>query len=72
MEAFDKAVPLHTLSSTNRWFAYHCNDAVVKDPDCYGGVSMFVPMEKYNACGWNEAFHKTSWYKATGWQATGW
>ena len=72
MEAFDKAVPLHTLSSTNRWFAYHCNDAVVKDPDCYGGVSMFVPMEKYNACGWNEAFHKTSWYKAVGWQETGW
>ena len=72
MEAFDTAVPLHTLTSTNTWFAVHCINGVVKDPDCYGGVSMFVPMEKYNACGWNEAFHKTSWYKATGWQDTGW
>lgn len=72
MEAFDKAVPLHTLSPTNTWFANHCTNAVVKDPDNYGGVSMFVPMEKYETCGWNEDFHKTSWYKATGWQATGW
>lgn len=72
MEAFDKAVPLRTLSSTNRWFAVHCNYSVVKDPDNYGGVSMFVPMKKYNACGWNEDFKKISWYEATGWQATGW
>ncbi|MBO4551365.1 MAG: hypothetical protein J5733_11600 [Bacteroidaceae bacterium] len=74
MECFDKAVPLHTLSSTNKWFAFHCNDlnSIVKDPECYGGVSMFVPMEKYATCGWNEDFRKTSWYKATGWAQTGW
>ena len=72
MEAFDKAVPLRTISSTNKWFANHCIPATVTDPDNYGGVSMFVPMTKYEDCGWNEDFKKTSWYKATGWQATGW
>lgn len=72
MSAFNKAVPLHTLTSTNTWFAIHCSNHVVKDPANYGGVSMFVPMEKYNACGWNEAFQQTSWYKAVGWQDTGW
>jgi hypothetical protein len=72
MELFDKAVPLYTLSYTNRWFAAYCTNPFVTDPDCYGGVSMFVPMGKYNVCGWNEDFKKTSWYKAVGWTETGW
>ena len=72
MSAFDKAVPLHTLSSTNTWFAIHCNNHVVKDPKNYGGVSMFVPLDKYDTYGWNTAFQKTSWYEALGWAETGW
>lgn len=74
MEAFDKAVPLRTLSVTNRWFARNCDRAIVTNPECYGGVSMFVPMAKYDTagCNWNTDFRNTSWYTATGWQATGW
>lgn len=76
MEAFDRAVPLYTISSTNTWFAIHCESSIafVKAPECYGGVSMFVPMNKYdiNACSWNKDFQNTSWYAATGWADTGW
>lgn len=79
MEVFDKAVPLYTISSSNAWFAIHCQNvigqnAIVIAPECYGGVSMFVPMNKYdfNACSWNKDFQKTSWYVATGWADTGW
>lgn len=71
-ELFYEAVPLRTFSSTLTWFANLCNDPRIKDPNCYGGVSMFVPMMKYNDYGWNEDFHKTSWYKAAGWDKTGW
>ena len=74
MEAFNQAVPvpLRTLSDSHRWFAQHCSKSIVLDPTCYGGVSMFVPMNAYNGFGWNEDFQKTSWYEATGWAATGW
>lgn len=72
MALFDKAVPLHTLSSTRTWNAVYCSTPRVKDPACYGGVSMFVPMEEYEFYGWNKEFQKTSWYAATGWQQTGW
>ena len=72
MEVFDQAVPLYTLSNTNTWYAKLCSDPRVADPECYGGVSMFVPMEKYKAYGWNKDFQKTSWYAATGWEHTGW
>ena len=72
MAAFDQAVPLRYLPETKQWYAQHCRYGVIWDPDCYGGVSMFVPMEKYSAYGWNEDFRKTSWYAATGWAETGW
>lgn len=72
MEYFDQAVPLYTLSSTNRWFANYCYHPEVEDPDCYGGVSMFVPLNLYNGYGWNEDFRNTSWYEAVGWEKTGW
>ena len=72
MELFDKAVPLHTLSSTGRWFANLCDHPIVWDPECYGGVSMFVPLNKYDEYGWNADFQKTSWYQAAGWEETGW
>ncbi len=42
------------------------------DPDHYSGLSMFVPLGKYEPYGWNEAFHQTSWYQAAGWSGTGW
>lgn len=72
MEVFNQAVPLYTLSSTNRWYAAFCSPSVVSDPTCYGGVSMFVPLNEYNSYGWNEDFKNTSWYKAAGWEQTGW
>ncbi len=76
---FDQAVPLYTVSDTHVWFAntispaYATNGvARLADPECYGGVSMFVPMSDYDSYGWNEDFQKTAWYAATGWSATGW
>ena len=74
MTTFNEAIPLHTLSSTNRWYARLCSWPIVQDPDCYGGVSMFVPMAIYDTYGygWNADFQKTSWYKAIGWDQTGW
>ncbi|MGN0233018.1 MAG: clostripain-related cysteine peptidase [Bacteroidaceae bacterium] len=44
----------------------------ITDAEHYSGLSMFVPQEKYEPYGWNEAFHNTSWYKAAGWLQTGW
>ena len=72
MELFDQAVPLYTHSSTNMWFANLCDYAYLKDPSCYGGVSMFVPLNKYDDYGWNQDFQQTSWYEALGWAETGW
>lgn len=72
MDAFEQAVPLHTLSSTQTWYAEYCDNPRVQNPECYGGVSMFVPMEKYETYGLNRDFQQTSWYQATGWQETGW
>ena len=72
MEIFDQAVPRRTLSNTRTWYANLCNDPTIKDPECYGGVSMFIPLNKYDAYGWNKDFQKTSWYAATGWERTGW
>ena len=70
---FEKAVPMHPLLST-QWYAANCSQTfpTVKLPEHYGGVSMFVPLDKYDACGWNEDFKNTSWYAATGWSVTGW
>ena len=72
MEVYNQAVPLYTLSNTLTWYANLCADSRIKDFECYGGVSMFIPLNKYDAYGWNEAFRKTSWYVATGWERTGW
>ena len=72
MELFEKAVPLRSLSENHKWFAQHCDKPVVADSECYGGVSMFVPLNKYDTYGWNADFQKTSWYEALGWAETGW
>ena len=73
MEYFDKAVPLRTHSYTNKWFSNGlCAHPFLEDPECYGGVSMFVPLNVYDDYGWNADFQKTSWYEAAGWARTGW
>ena len=72
MTLFDAAVPLHTLSSTASWYSHFCSHPYVDDTDCYGGVSMFVPMGRYDSYGWNEDFRRTSWYTACGWELAGW
>lgn len=72
MKLYDKAVPLRTVSSTKRWFANLCNHPTIWDVECYGGVSMFVPLNRYEEYGWNADFRKTSWYHAAGWEMTGW
>jgi hypothetical protein len=72
LEVFDQAVPLRTFSSTLTWFAVTSTVSRVYDPACYGGVSMFVPLSSYDVYGLNDKFRETSWYAATGWQATGW
>lgn len=78
LELYDKAVSKYK-SSTNAWFAFHCETTdgvktILADPEYYGGVSMFVPMIKYddNGCTWNQDFQQTSWYQALGWGLTGW
>lgn len=38
----------------------------------YGGMSMYVPAEKYDAQGWNDDFRHTDWYRDAGWALTGW
>ena len=72
MVLMDKAVPFRTLSDSHSWFANYCSYSTVRDPSCYSGVSMFVPMKSYDVYGWNEEFRNTSWYDATGWAVTGW
>lgn len=77
MEHYNQAVPLRIHSTPSydgqvRWYANFCTQSVILDPECYGGVSMFVPLTIYEGYGWNEDFQKTSWYKAAGWEATGW
>lgn len=49
----------------------HTNDYIT-DSEYYCCLSMYVPSVKYETYGWNEAFHKTSWYQAAGWSTTGW
>ena len=70
MKLFDRTVPLRTYTKT--WNAAYCHPPQVNDSTCYGGVSMFVPMEEYEFYGWNKEFQKTSWYAAMGWPETGW
>lgn len=67
-----QAIPWH--KATNSWTTIfrgskHCT---LTDPDHYSGLSMFVPQEKYEPYGWNEAFRQTSWYQAARWDRTGW
>ncbi len=42
------------------------------DKEHYGGLSWFVPAEKYDPQGWNNDFRETAWYFEAGWASTGW
>ena len=44
----------------------------MQDPEHYGGISMNIPNEKYDAKGWNAQFRLTPWYSMTSWEQTGW
>ena len=74
MELFDEAVPLRTHSTPDpydyygcpTWNAWWCTPARLKDPTCYGGVSMFIPLDVYDNCSLNEDFQRTSWCAAMG------
>ena len=48
---------------------FHCT---MQDPEHYGGISMNIPSEKYDAKGWNAQFRLTPWYSMTSWKQTGW
>lgn len=78
MELYDEAVPLYTYTDPPvgytypTWYAIFCDNPKLLTPRCYGGVSMFVPLNIYDGYGWNEDFRNTSWYKAAGWDKTGW
>lgn len=46
---------------------------ILTNPERYGGLSLFVPAEKYNTNGgWNDDFRHMAWYDAAGWAFTGW
>ena len=80
MELYNEAIPLYLHSdppndySLPSWYSIFCYPSYqkIQNPKCYGGVSMFVPLNVYNGYGWNQDFRKTSWYKAAGWDTTGW
>lgn len=42
--------------------------------DRFGGVSMFIPLERYNhtTYNYNEDIKKMAWYQAVGWSELGW
>ncbi|MCR5819801.1 MAG: hypothetical protein K6F94_02465 [Bacteroidaceae bacterium] len=59
---------------SNVWFSAIPNGhmEVMKDIPHSGGMSIFVPMEKYITNGWMEDYKKLSWYSAAGLNQTGW
>ncbi len=47
----------------------HCE---LTDPEHYGGISMHIPKESYEARGWNAQFRHSPWYALTLWEQAGW
>lgn len=72
-EQFDRAVVSRYASP--RWITmldgFYLTPEV-KDLEAYGGVTIFVPQNKYERQKWNEHFHRFRWYTDAGWAATGW
>lgn len=54
--------------TTDTWFSGYKQGDMAVDKSQYGGISMYVPLEKYNAIGENfaTAYYSTSWAKAIG------
>lgn len=73
LQALNRAVPFS--KATDYWASqFYGSHNHLNDPNNYSGVAMFIPNTKYNTAknNWNEAFRRTSWYKAAGWANTGW
>ena len=71
---FDQAVFHQEIS-----YKWHANTIYFEDftiePDYFGCISMFFPLEKYRSAvshPYNQDIKKMSWYYAVGWQAFDW
>lgn len=53
-------------------FRYGREHCTMTDPRHYGGISMNIPQEGYEAEGWNMQFRLAPWYTLTLWEGTGW
>lgn len=73
-QTYDAAVVYKKKSS--RWDTnglVDFDDFTVTD-DNFGGMSMFVPLNRYNSTkkNYNELIKQMEWYKAAGWSSIGW
>ncbi|MCM1109491.1 MAG: clostripain-related cysteine peptidase [Clostridium sp.] len=71
-EALNEAVPYRKATST--WLTSY-SGAVnnrINDLSLYGGITLFIPNEKYTQPDLNAALHAYQWYRAAGWDITGW
>lgn len=67
----EEAVPFR--NATPQWLtSFTAVDNRVQDLSLYGGITMFIPNEKYISPDLNKALHAYKWYKAAGWDTTGW
>ncbi len=64
-EAFDKLVPYRYASAG--WYSIYGKTMSV-EPDQCGGVSMFVPLEKYSSTSFYDYYSQTAWGKVLSWQ----
>ncbi len=58
-----------TVYPSYRYGNAHCT---MTDPTHYGGISMNIPQEDYQAQEWNAQFKLSPWYTFTRWEETGW
>lgn len=71
LPALDEAVPYRR--ATSRWLtSFSSVNPYIKDLSVYGGITMYIPNEKYTYLNLNTALHAYKWYKAAGWDTTGW
>ena len=68
MEVYEMAVPIRAIG-TRRWMADFCISPYVRDPEQYGGMSMFIP--EYTSQ-MTQDLHLLQWYTGAGWATTGW
>lgn len=74
LAALDKAVVYKKKSELWTTFNFvDFDDFTVTDDNC-GGISMFVPLQRYATTKYryNELIKQTTWYQAVGWSAAGW